>query len=241
MRTEVGLLRPMLRVDLISHACSINRHISSKAAVGSGCPLYIPLLLHGSVFRVHDAAVGISEHLHSSLQKQSQSIAKIIFKYQRKLHFSSQTLIVNQKNDTTLSNWLISLIKKSRSQRNNASVTEISQIKRPVCTVNHKRQEITEQNISSPDKKLLTHSNDHCPCSSIEYIYCSERVQLVDVSVSVTHCRLFTMRLSLSSRFQTHTHHVSVCLALSLPPTTHSMLYKSYINASSTPFSWWAS
>ena len=52
--------------------------------------------------------------------------------------------------------------------------------------------------------------------------------------------RLYTMRLSLSPASDKHTLCVSVCLALSLPPTTHRMLYKSYINASSTPF-WWTS
>lgn len=43
------------------------------------------------------------------------------------------------------------------------------------------------------------------------------------------------------SQFLTHTLSLSVCLALSLPPTTHSVLYKSYINASSTTFWRWAS
>lgn len=52
--TEVCLSRPHLPLQMqgvnpVSHACSINRHISSKAAAGSGCPLCIPLLLHRSV------------------------------------------------------------------------------------------------------------------------------------------------------------------------------------------------
>lgn len=72
----------------------------------------------------------------------------------------------------------------------------------------------------------------------VQFIEC---LQLVGAYVSVTHAQtLYNAPLSLSLQLLTNTLSlcVSVCLALSLPPTTHRMLYKSYINASSTPFRW---
>lgn len=54
-------------------------------------------------------------------------------------------------------------------------------------------------------------------------------------SLSFHRCSFWYIHVT-RTRMRTHTLCVSICLTLSLPPTTHSMLYKSYINASSTPF-----
>lgn len=120
-----------------------------------------------------------------------------------------------------------------------AQVTEILPMKRPVCTVNYKWQWIG-QNISSPEKKTLTQMTIvHALLFSLFIV-----VSVCAVGgCSGTSDSLWTLynaplflSLSLFPVSDTHTLCVSVCLALSLPPTTHSKLYKSYINASSTPF-----
>ncbi len=186
----------------------------------------------------------------------------MIFKYQNMFYVSPQTPFVKQKkNDNTFRNWLISLINKNRSQRNNEmSGTRLQRF--------YKWKDLCVQSTTGDSKKLehflswekntsLTQiTQTDCPCPPVQFLYCSEcmcswwmfRYQWL------MH-RFYTMHLSLcrslSSQFLTHTHThththtlclcVSMCLALFLPPTTHSMLYKSYINASSAPFWWWTS
>lgn len=117
-------------------------------------------------------------------------------------------------------------------------------MKKPVCTVDYKLQWIG-QNISSPDKKTLTQMTIvHAPLFSLFIVVSVCAVGgYWGISDSLQTLHNAPLFLSLS-RFPDSDRRalcVSVCLALSLPPTTHSMLYKSYINASSTPFLWWTS
>lgn len=158
-----------------------------------------------------------------------------------------------QKNDNTLSNWywLISLINKNRSQRNNQSGTSYRGFTNKKTRV-YSGLQVTLDNISSPQKKrkpLSWTTQTDCPFPSVQFIYCAESVCAVGAVLfryEWLMCRLYTstspsLSFSLFPVSDTYSLSLSVCLALSLPPTTHSVLYKSYINASSTTFWRWAS
>lgn len=118
------------------------------------------------------------------------------------------------------------------------------------CVYNRLQVTAKNFNISSPEQKTL-HSLKWLKLIVLVVLVSSFIVVSVcavggcfgisDWSTDFIQCTSLSVVLSLPSFWHTHTLCESLCLALSLPPTTHSMLYKSYINASSAPFWRWTS
>lgn len=104
-------------------------------------------------------------------------------------------------------------------------------------------QVTVDGNISSPEKKTLTQltqTDQTLPfCLFIVVSVCAVGGSLgsSDSCTDFTQCTsLFWNTHAPDAHTHAHTLCVSICPALSLPPTTHSMLYKPYINAPSPPF-----